>query len=123
MLAIAGDIAVSAGITLDDILGSVDVVFDMDVTTIILDIGMNIDLENPEETNLMVQFKSDINGVQARDRLQGIDGLAQSCNKQLTRTDDPSGRNVNMNLYEHMKWLAAAVQELNEKVDKLLGNE
>ena len=64
VLAIAGDIAVSAGITLDDILGSVDVVFDMDVTTIILDIGMNIDLDNPTETDLMVQLKSDINGVQ-----------------------------------------------------------
>ena len=47
----------------------------------------------------------------------------QSCNKQLTRTDDPSGRDVNMNMYEHLKWLAAAAQELIEKVDKLLKNE
>ena len=64
VLAIAGDILVSAGLTLDDLLGSVDVVFDMDVTTIILDIAMNIDLDNPEKTDLVVQLKSDIGGVQ-----------------------------------------------------------
>lgn len=64
VLAIAGDILVSAGLTLDDLLGSVDVVFDMDVTTIILDIAMNMDLDNPEKTDLVVQLKSDIGGVQ-----------------------------------------------------------
>lgn len=64
VLAIAGDILVSAGLTLDDLLGSVDVVFDMDVTTIILDIAMNMDLDNPENTDLVVQLKSDIGGVQ-----------------------------------------------------------
>lgn len=76
-----------------------------------------------EDKDIEKIWAFNINGVQARDRLQGIDGLVQSCNKQLTRTDDPSGRDVNMNMYEHLKWLAAAVQELNEKVDKLLGNE
>lgn len=64
VLAIAGKILVSAGLTLDDLLGSVDVVFDMDVTTIILDIAMNMDLDNPENTDLVVQLKSDIGGVQ-----------------------------------------------------------
>lgn len=64
VLAIAGKILVSAGLTLDDLLGSVDVVFDMDVTTIILDIAMNMDLDNPEKTDLVVQLKSDIGGVQ-----------------------------------------------------------
>ena len=64
VLAIAGDILVSAGLTLDDLFGSVDVVFDMDVTTIILDIAMNMDLDNPENTDLVVQLKSDIGGVQ-----------------------------------------------------------
>ena len=64
VLAIAGDIVVSAGLTLDDILGSVDVVFDMDVTTIILDVAMNMDLDNPWNTDLLVQLRSDIGGVQ-----------------------------------------------------------
>lgn len=64
VLAIAGDIAVSAGLTLNDILGAVDVNFKIDVTKIILDIAMNVNLDDPEQTDLMVQLKSDIGGVQ-----------------------------------------------------------
>ena len=64
VLAIAGDIAVSAGLTLNDILGAVDVNFNIDVTKIILDIAMNVSLDNPAQTDLMVQLKSDIGGVQ-----------------------------------------------------------
>ena len=64
VLAIAGDIAVSAGLTLNDILGAVDVNFKIDVTKIILDIAMNVSLDDPEQTDLMVQLKSDIGGVQ-----------------------------------------------------------
>ncbi len=64
VLAIAGDIAVSAGLTLNDILGAVDVNFNIDVTKIILDIAMNVSLDDPTQTDLMVQLKSDIGGVQ-----------------------------------------------------------
>ena len=64
VLAIAGDIAVSAGLTLNDILGAVDVNFNIDVTKIILDIAMNVNLDEPAQTDLMVQLKSDIGGVQ-----------------------------------------------------------
>ena len=70
VMLIAGDIAVSAGITLEDIVGSVDLSFEMDVTTLVLDIAMNLDLDNPESSDLLVQICSDINGV--KDVLIGL---------------------------------------------------
>lgn len=56
----------------------------------------------------LVNFKQ--NGVLLRDRWQGADEAACEARKQLTRTDDPSGRGVEMNLFTHFKWTAAAVQ-------------
>lgn len=70
VMLIAGDIAVSAGITLEDIVGSVDLSFEMDVTTLVLDIAMNLDLDEPESSDLLVQICSDINGV--KDVLIGL---------------------------------------------------
>ena len=70
VLSVAGDIIVAAGLSIEDIIGSIDLTLDVDVTTLILDIALNIDLENPENTSLMVQACSLINGV--RDVLIGL---------------------------------------------------
>lgn len=40
--------------------------------------------------------------------------------RQVTRTDDPSGREVLMNDHDHLKWVAAAVQEMNDNVKTLV---
>lgn len=40
--------------------------------------------------------------------------------RQVTRIDDPSGRGVAMNDHDHLKWVAGAVVEVNEKVDRIL---
>lgn len=56
----------------------------------------------------LVNFRQ--NGVLLRDRWQGADEAACQAREQLTRTDDPSGRGVKMPLYDHFKWVAAAVQ-------------
>ena len=50
------------------------------------------------------------NGVLMRDRVQGTDEAANAAREQLTRTDDPSGREVHMNLFTHFKWVAGAIQ-------------
>ncbi len=50
------------------------------------------------------------NGVLMRDRMQGTDEAANKAREELTRTDDPSGRDVHMSLFTHFKWVAAAVQ-------------
>lgn len=70
VLSIAGDIIVSAGLSIEDIIGSIDLTLDVDVTTLILDISMNLDLEHPANSSLMVQACSLINGV--RDVLIGL---------------------------------------------------
>ena len=50
------------------------------------------------------------NGVLMRDRVQGTDEAANKAREQLMRTDDPSGREVHMNLFTHFKWVAGAIQ-------------
>ena len=70
VLSIAGDIIVSAGLSIEDIIGSIDLTLDVDVSTLILDISMNLDLEHPANSSLMVQACSLINGV--RDVLIGL---------------------------------------------------
>lgn len=40
--------------------------------------------------------------------------------REATRTDDPSGRGITMNDHDHLKWVAGAVVEVNEKVDRIL---
>lgn len=37
-----------------------------------------------------------------------------------TRKDDPTGRNQNVGIYDHVKWIAKAVTENGEKLDELL---
>lgn len=60
-----------------------------------------------------------LNGVMARDRLIGTDAAANAAREQLTRTDDPTGRGVEMNLYEHAKHMAAKEASIDEKVDAI----
>lgn len=57
------------------------------------------------------------NGVKLRDRWQGTDEAACEARRQLTRTDDPTGRDVEMNLYEHAKWMAKAEQDVIDALD------
>lgn len=39
---------------------------------------------------------------------------------QVTRKDDPTGRKQELNDHDHLKWVAGAVVEVNEKVDRIL---
>ena len=60
------------------------------------------------------------NGVLCRDRLQGTDEAANEARRQLTRTDDCSGRDMDLNLHDHVKWMAAKQAEMDEKLDAVL---
>ena len=62
----------------------------------------------------------ELNGVLLRNRIIGTDIAANTASKQLTRTDDPTGRGIEMDLYTHVKWLAATVQSANDKLAELL---
>ena len=48
--------------------------------------------------------------------------------RQVTRTDDPSGRGVDMNDHDHIKWIAAGqaaqnerLKAIEEKLEKVVG--
>ena len=60
------------------------------------------------------------NGVLCRDRLQGTDEAANEARRQLTRTDDCSGRGMELNDHDHIKWMAAKQAEMAEKLDAVL---
>lgn len=62
----------------------------------------------------------EINGVQARDRLQGTDEAANVARAQLTRTDDPSGRGIEMDMPTHLKYIAAKQAAMDEKIDGIV---
>lgn len=61
-----------------------------------------------------------INGVQARDRLIGIDTAANRARELLESTDDPTGRGVSVPAYQQPKWNGKAINELNAKVGEVL---
>lgn len=60
------------------------------------------------------------NGVLCRDRLQGTDEAANEARRQLTRTDDCSGRGMELNLHDHVKWLAAKQADMDAKLDAII---
>ena len=60
------------------------------------------------------------NGVLCRDRLQGTDEAANEARRQLTRTDDCSGRGMELNTHDHVKWLAAKQAEMDAKLDAII---
>lgn len=62
----------------------------------------------------------DLNGVLLRDRIIGTDNAANGANNKLADTSDPTGRNVNMNTHDHVKWIAKSLSELSEAVSKVL---
>lgn len=62
----------------------------------------------------------DQNGTLCRDRLQGADQAACAARDELQRTDDPSGRDIHMKTHDHIKWLAAKQNEMDEKLNKIV---
>ena len=60
------------------------------------------------------------NGTLMRDRVQGTDEAANEARRQLTRTDDCSGRGMELNDHDHIKWMAAKQAEMDEKLDAVL---
>ena len=53
-----------------------------------------------------------LNGVQARDRLIGIDNAANGANNKLADTSDPTGRGKEMTTHDHVKWIGASQQDV-----------
>lgn len=62
----------------------------------------------------------DLNGVMLRDRIIGTDAAANAAAQQVTRTDDCTGRGNEMTTHDHVKWLAAAAQSINEKLSEAI---
>ena len=54
--------------------------------------------------------------------------MLENCNYMLTRSDDPTGHDANVTLYDHVKWIAAVLNGNNpsdptirDVVEKTLG--
>lgn len=62
----------------------------------------------------VVNYK--LNGVLLRDRIIGTDQAANDCRKQLTRTDDPSGRKTKATLYERMTYMGKKMDAVMKKL-------
>ena len=63
-------------------------------------------------------------GVNMYGRVCAIDGYAGKILAEVTRTDDPTGREQNCTTHEHVKWIAASINGedgITEKIDKLSG--
>lgn len=60
-----------------------------------------------------------IDGNNVYNRLLGVDNLTQANYKELHRTDDPTGRGVEMTTHEHVKWLGKILQEMDAKISAL----
>lgn len=60
-----------------------------------------------------------LNGVQARDRLIGIDNAANGANNEVHRKDDPTGRGMEMTTHEHVKYIGASQQDIIGKLDDI----
>lgn len=65
----------------------------------------------------------ELNGVKLRDRIIGIDNAANGANDKLADTTDPTGRTSGITPLKHIRWIAKAVAELNDKVDELLNRK
>lgn len=59
------------------------------------------------------------NGVRCRDRLQGTDEAVNECRYQLTRTDDPTGRGMTNNIYDHVKYIAAKISGIDSRLEEI----
>lgn len=73
------------------------------------------------EMNVEDIWNFEINGVKARDRLYGMDAIQlPHIINALDSTEDPTGRNMRFTTHDHVKYLAAAIQELLETNKKIL---
>lgn len=62
----------------------------------------------------------DLNGTSLRDRIIETDFAADVAAKEVTRTDDCTGRGNEMTTHDHVKWLAATAQSINEKLSEVI---
>lgn len=60
-----------------------------------------------------------IDGNNVYNRLLGIDNLTQGNYEEIHRTDDPTGRGVEMTTHEHVKWIGASQQDIIGKLDDI----
>lgn len=64
-----------------------------------------------------------IQGTQARDRLYGLDAIqVPAIQSTLDDTTDPTGRDMNLTTHQHVKYIAAAVTDIKEKLERLLND-
>lgn len=59
-----------------------------------------------------------IDGNNLYNRILGIDNLTQGNYTELHRTDDPTGRGVDMKTHDHVKWVAKAVADLGTAIEE-----
>ena len=84
------------------------------------DIVTDADIERIAQLAADKVVNYELNGVLLRDRIIGTDAAANAARVQLTRTDDPTGRGAEMDIYTHVKWLAATVQSANDKLAEVI---
>lgn len=83
----------------------------------------------PDDKQEIAQMAADkvvnylLNGTLLRDRIIGTDIAANVALRELTRTDDPTGRGVEMTMYDHQKYMAATLSENNQMLKQLLDKE
>ena len=65
----------------------------------------------------------DIGGSTLRDRIIEAEFAANVAAKEVTRTDDCTGRGNEMTTHDHIKWIAATMQSINGKLAELLDRE
>lgn len=60
-------------------------------------------------------------GVNMYGRVCAIDGYAGTAAEQLTRTDDPTGRGQQANMYDRVAWMAAKQEAMMERQESIDG--
>ena len=48
------------------------------------------------------------------------EAMLSAVDKELQRTDDPTGRNVAMKDHDHLKWIAKVQAEQSQKLDAII---
>lgn len=62
------------------------------------------------------QWNQYVRGGEKEDMTDAQAALLQGIYDEVKRTDDPTGRGYEMLDHDHIKWIAAAIQEINEKL-------
>ena len=78
------------------------------------------DIERIAELAAEKVVNYELNGTLLRDRIIGCDNAANGANNKLADTTDPTGRTNGVTALEHIRWIAKAVSELNDKVDEFM---